>query len=95
MFLFLKIEMEERAGIIFNMEYYEAWYKTFCPKCDTANWHNNGFEEDLSQMDVESIECWNCHHFYWLDEPDEIMIQTFGFTTPEDANCELGKKSPE
>lgn len=51
--------------------YIETWYKVHCPKCGKANWINNGDTTDLTDSDVEGVECWGkkcCHKFELWDD---------------------------
>lgn len=60
------------------VDYAESWYKTWCPYCEVINWHCNGNEQDLSGLDVESIECWSCKKVYCLGEYDPVMEEMRG-----------------
>ena len=70
----------------------EAWYKEWCPKCETHNWICNGDESDISGVDVEAIKCRKCDHIFFLGDVDvtEIKMQIL----EEDVNWELGLETP-
>lgn len=46
----------------------EAWYKEWCPHCDTHNWICNGDEQDICGVDVEGIKCRKCGKIFPLGE---------------------------
>lgn len=56
----------------------ESWYKTWCPYCETSNWHCNGNESDLSGLDVEAVKCRSCGAVFLLGLPDEILDELRG-----------------
>lgn len=53
------------------VDWFEAWYKTICPHCGKTNWHCNGYEADLSNVDVDSIKCWRCERIYLFGDFNE------------------------
>jgi len=73
----------------------EAWYKEWCPKCETHNWICNGDESDISGVDVESIKCRKCEHIFFLGDIEiEIKTEISGERPIEDTNWELGLENP-
>ena len=75
----------------------EAWYKEWCPKCDTVNWICNGDESDLSGVDIDGYKCRKCGHIEYLND-DEIYkfdAEFGGWESIEDCNWELGKEKPD
>lgn len=55
----------------------DSWYRLHCPQCKENNWICNGDENDITGMDIEACECWNCDHRFWLDE--EYANVEFGY----------------
>lgn len=62
-----------------------AIYKNFCPKCKKINMVNNGDETDLTKMDVEAVQCYNCNHKWVLEGSED-------FVTLEEAELVMGEK---
>jgi hypothetical protein len=73
---------------------YEAWYTTHCPYCSTLNWHNNGNEQDITTLDVDSVKCWRCGLIYWFGPPPEYMPEIHGKELPEPENTAEGLRDP-
>jgi len=72
----------------------EAWYKEWCPKCETHNWICNGDETDFAGIDIEAIKCRQCGHIWTLGPVDEILMEISGYETVEDMNWEIGLETP-
>jgi len=67
----------------------EAWYKEYCPHCDTCNWICNGDESDLSGVDIEGIKCRYCDMIFPLGE------MPCNITDFSDINWEVGLETPQ
>lgn len=50
----------------------ESWYRDICPFCGKENYWCNGDENDLTQMDVEGVKCWNCKKV-WSTEDNKLV----------------------
>jgi len=74
----------------------EAWYKSYCPKCESINWICNGDESDLSGVDIEAYKCWKCGHIECLGGEDqwESLKAVEQIDNKEDCYWELGKETP-
>lgn len=79
------------------------WDKVFCPKCKTGNWVNYGDPNDITGVDVDSVECYNCDHWFWAGDEDTMKDIYWseledGKTLDEllpDSFCERGRKNPD
>jgi len=74
----------------------EAWYKEWCPKCETTNWICNGDETDLSGVDIDGYKCRKCGHIEFFGDQS---LYDFGaeqgvWESIEDCNWKLGKETP-
>ena len=74
----------------------EAWYKEYCPYCETYNWVSNGDPQDLSGVDVEGIKCRKCGKIFVLgDFSVEEFLEDFQYEELDDINWEEGKEIPD
>lgn len=74
----------------------EAWYKEWCPKCETINWICNGDESDITGRDIEGYKCRKCGHieFFGDDEMYEFEKEMGDWESKEDCNWNLGLETP-
>ena len=74
----------------------EAWYKTWCPECNVVNWFCNGNENDLSGLDVEAVECRECHCIYIPggNYTLEEYASEFMYDSVNDILSEVGRETP-
>ncbi len=47
------------------------WIEEDCPKCDKVCMVNNGDPNDLTDSDIDGIECWSCGHRWLLDGAED------------------------
>jgi hypothetical protein len=66
-----------------------------CPECQNLNWYSNGDMNDLTQPDLEALECWQCGHKFWLDGATDVR-ETLGesLNVEEASFIEKGAKKP-
>ena len=73
----------------------EAWYKEYCPKCETVNWICNGDESDLSGVDLDGYKCRKCGHIELFGDIEDIkMLGAWDWDNIEDCNWKLGLEIP-
>lgn len=60
------------------------WIEESCPKCKARQLFDNGDPEDFTVMDISSVECYKCHHkwFVGIEGMDEF----------DEDHCRLGVK---
>ena len=74
----------------------DAWYKEYCPKCETVNWVCNGDESDLSGVDIEGIRCRECGKIFFIgDFNEDEYLNMCNAETIEDINWKLGLETPD
>ena len=74
----------------------EAWYKEYCPKCETVNWVCNGDESNLSGVDLDGYKCRKCGHIEFFGDEGlyEFKAECGVWESIEDCNWELGEERP-
>jgi hypothetical protein len=72
----------------------ESWFNVECPKCGALNWANNGDLEDITALDIEAVECWQCDHVSLIDE-ETFAVEVILNGGDHTANVERGRKNPD
>lgn len=72
--------------------YMETWWKVWCPECDKPNWVCGGNMQDLTTIDVEGFECWDCEHKTCFIDDDMLDFECRDIT--DNVYYKRGKESP-
>ena len=65
------------------------WAETACPECGEMNWVYIGDINDFDKEEPRGVECWICHHNYWLDERNVCEDDDM-----DEAYIEEGRRDP-
>ncbi len=67
--------------------YVETWCKNWCPFCQAVNWVCLGDLSDITQPDIDAIQCHKCEKKWTLHDAASEMNM-------DECWCEKGQEQP-